>query len=74
MLMNLTIRGAYGRRYNTEEAVLGDWENGFDFFIWEFGQYCSIRDFSGNKGHLDTPIFRLDTGASIEYITLPRGK
>lgn len=34
---------AYGRQYQTEEAVLKDWNAGKDFKI-DGGPYCSIRD------------------------------
>jgi hypothetical protein len=74
MIDTAMVRGAYGRRYSTEEQVIGDWEKGLDFYDTDMGSYCSIRDYSGENGWLDTPIFRMDTGASIIWITLPRGK
>lgn len=73
MLMNLTIQGAYGRRYKTREAVLADWELGLDFRIWEYGQYCSIRDFTGPKNALDTPYFRQLYPVEL-HVKLPRIK
>ena len=34
---------AYGRVYNSVEAMMADWNAGKDFRIWG-GPYCSIRD------------------------------
>ena len=34
---------AYGREYETAEAMLADWEQGLDFRI-KGGSYVSIRD------------------------------
>lgn len=38
------VIGAYGRTYNTQEAVKGDWAAGKDFKIMYDGPYISIRD------------------------------
>ena len=38
------VVGAYGRTYNTQAAVKGDWEAGKDFKIAGGGPYVSIRD------------------------------
>lgn len=40
----VTVVGAYGRTYNTKEAVLGDWAAGKDFKIAGGGPYMSVRD------------------------------
>lgn len=39
----LMIVPAYGRVYNSVEAMIADWTVGKDFRIWN-GPYCSIRD------------------------------
>jgi len=39
---------AYGRDYKTKEEVEKDWKAGKDFQCVN-GQYCSIRDFPGQK-------------------------
>jgi hypothetical protein len=74
MLGTVLLRGAYGRTYSTMETVMDDWNNGLDFYDFDMGSYTSIRDYSGENGWLDTPVFRLDTGEGIIWATLPRGK
>jgi hypothetical protein len=39
----MNITGAYGRKYENEEAVTKDWKAGKDFKIHK-GPYLSIRD------------------------------
>ena len=34
---------AYGRRYNSREQAVKDWQGGKDFQIYG-GPYCSVRD------------------------------
>jgi len=44
MLQTLTLSGAYGRKYDSPEKALADWDAGKDFRINEMGCYCSARD------------------------------
>lgn len=39
----LVLVPAYGRVYNSVEAMMTDWNAGKDFRIWN-GPYCSVRD------------------------------
>lgn len=41
----LILRPAYGRSYDSVEAIEKDWLEGKDFKI-QNGPYCSVRDFS----------------------------
>jgi hypothetical protein len=45
MINSTYVRGAYGRKYKTEEAAQKDWDAGKDFQLVTTGQYCSKRDF-----------------------------
>lgn len=45
--MQIMLIPAYGRKYETEAAILKGWQEGKDFKILQ-GPYCSIRD----MGHL----------------------
>lgn len=47
----LFIIPAYGRRYETEEALRKDWEDGKDFKILN-GPYLSIRDQDQIEGEI----------------------
>jgi hypothetical protein len=40
----IQVRGAYGRKYQTETALMNDWNSGVDFQDCLSGQYLSIRD------------------------------
>ncbi len=40
----LYIVPAYGRKYQTQEQALQDWQAGKDFKVDCGGPYCSIRD------------------------------
>lgn len=42
--MDMYIRGAYGRKYATKDAMLADWHAGKDFQSTSSGRYLSIRD------------------------------
>lgn len=39
----VTVRGAYGRKYNSAAAALADWKKGMDFQIVN-GPYISIGE------------------------------
>ncbi len=41
--MCIVLRPAYGRRYETYEALLIDWSSGRDFKVHD-GPYCSVRN------------------------------
>ncbi len=40
----LILVPAYGRKYQTEEAAIKDYQDGKDFKVM-YGAYCSCRDF-----------------------------
>ena len=42
-LTQITLLPAYGRKYESKESALKDWNAGKDFKILG-GPYCSIRD------------------------------
>jgi len=41
--MRIILIPAYGRKYNTKQEMLNDWNSGKDFHIVQ-GAYCSVRD------------------------------
>ena len=45
MINQTNITAAYGRKYNTLDQALTDWNKGLDFKICS-GPYCSKRDFN----------------------------
>ena len=54
-MINLTLTPAYGRDYNSKDAVIADWNDGKDFIISTVthpycGKPCSIRDFGNYSG------------------------
>lgn len=57
----LFIIPAYGRRYQTEEALRKDWEDGKDFKILN-GPYLSIRD----QDQIDGEIYAVSWGISLK--------
>ncbi len=42
-MQSYTVRGAYGRTYTSQKAVLADWKKGLDFKIVD-GPYLNIAD------------------------------
>lgn len=54
-MLGITLTPAYGRDYNSKDAVIADWNDGKDFVIASAnhpycGSYCSIRDFPNHSG------------------------
>ena len=45
MITCTEVVAAYGRKYNTVNEALTDWDKGYDFKIYN-GPYCSKRDFT----------------------------
>ena len=48
----ITLKPAYGRRYDNVREMLSDWNAGKDFFS-QATRYVSIRDFEALKGETD---------------------
>ncbi len=55
---------AYGRKYNSIEECLKDWNDGKDFRI-DGGPYCSIRDLSSMQKAVGTISIRWKAGLYI---------
>lgn len=67
--IDMYIRGAYGRKYATKDAVLADWHAGKDFQSTSSGRYLSKRDSGTLKsaGYVALGIVLSDGGfATIE--------
>ena len=47
-MSELILTPAYGRDYNSKDAVLKDYNDGKDFMMQPQGCYCSNRDFYGS--------------------------
>jgi len=47
--MDLILTPAYGRDYNSKDAVLADYKAGKDFMLQPQGCYISIRDVGYNN-------------------------
>ena len=73
MVKEIVVRGAYGRKYATKEAMSEDWYKGLDFrieSIWPSapGTYMSIRDVEpgdivvGMVNNSKTPFVSLASG------------
>ncbi len=43
-MIELSLMPAYGRKYNSDEHMMIDWNDGKDFRIYPNGPYTSIRD------------------------------
>lgn len=61
MLNSTILTGAYGRKYDTPEAAMKDWQDGKDFRIID-GPYCSIRDVAYFKSDMSIVGIRLTNG------------
>ncbi len=68
-LVELVLIPAYGRNYNSDEAVKNDWNNGKDFKILN-GPYCSIDDLNHLKMISDILIFTSLDGKEMLRINL----
>ena len=67
----LVLNGAYGRRYESAEDAIKDYEAGKDFKI-SAGPYCSIRDFPNEKVELTFYPSRT-TRDYVTYTPQPKG-
>ena len=60
---------AYGRFYDSKEALLNDWESGKDFRIVR-GPYTSIRDLDSLTADYDRIIAFFSPGSREPFVTL----
>lgn len=65
MAENITLIGAYGRRYNYPSDALKAWNAGMDFLIVGHN-YCSIRDFDRLTRLNNSVIIRCNTGEIVK--------
>ena len=65
----ITLKGAYGRKYKTQESALLDWIGGKDFQIVN-GPYCSIRDMDLMKSLFDQIQVRYGEFGAFRYVAI----
>ncbi len=74
MARTVYLLPAYGRRYETEDAMLADWKAGKDFQISDGrpGPYCSILDLRSLKTiYWDADVMLYDRWTGIEIDLFP---
>ena len=70
-MFNLILMPAYGRRYETNEAALADWNAGKDFRVVGCGPYTSKRDEMQLAQHHHNVILSTDQGGVYVVKSLP---
>lgn len=66
MISAIIIGPAYGRKYNTKEKVIEDWDNNRDFVMIDgMYRYISKHDYTKYGNRLDK-VFYLDGNLAVE--------
>lgn len=71
-MQTIILMPAFGRRYETKQAAVADWEAGKDFRIQGTSTYCSIRDKVAMCRHHENIVVHALDGGSYVVRTLPK--